>query len=145
MRPRRKAVTWRSVGPIIPVVVVATIVAFVWYMIERPTELAEDELRTLLAGNTIEGVWGEVNQPYRQYVDPAGTTLTSVGGGATQAGSWRIGDGDAYCADLVGQGEACYPARVQDDGYLWVDEAKSLGYPFRVLPGQQIEDAAGAS
>ena len=40
---------------------------------------------------------------------------------------------------MLPAGEAgCYRARQQNGVYFWVDAEKSLGYPFRVLPGEQL-------
>jgi len=133
----KKSVTWRTVGPIIPVVLLLTAVAAVWYAFDRPSDLPPDELRSLIVGNTLDGLWGEAEVPYRQYVAGDGTTRTLLQGDL-QAGTWSIDEDGAYCAVLPGGEEGCYRARRQNDVYFWVDAEKSLGYPFRVLPGEQL-------
>ncbi|MGF1607936.1 MAG: hypothetical protein ACFCUQ_00975 [Kiloniellales bacterium] len=134
--------TWQAVGPIVPVVLLLTVAAGVWYWLERSADLSGEELRALVVDNTIDGVWGKPEVPYRHYAAPDGAGLTTRDGAAAEADVWRIDADGAYCARLGGAEQGCYRARLQDEVYFWVDEAKSLGYPFHVLPGRQLDDAA---
>ena len=145
MRPRRRVLTWRTVGPIVPLVLLLTVAAGVWYWLEGDRDLSAEALRALVAGNTVDGLWGEAELPYRHYAGPQGDGSTLVDGAAALDDTWRIDDAGAYCARLGGAAPACYRARAHDDRYLWVDAAKKLGYPFRVLPGRQLEDSASSS
>ena len=141
MRPR-KNVTWRTVGPIVPLVLALTVGAAVWYWLERKSDLSAEALRALVVGNTVEGLWGKDEVPYRHYVGPEGAGETERNGAAPEEDPWRIEANGAYCARLGGEQPGCYRARLQNDVYFWVDASTSLGYPFRVLPGRQLETAA---
>lgn len=142
MRPRRKALTWRTVGPIVPVVLVLTVAAGAWYWVESSADLSADELRALVVGNTVDGLWGEPELPYRHYAAPDGAGLTARDGAAPESDAWWIDADGAFCAQLGGAEPGCYQARLQNDVYFWVDAAQGLGYPFRVLPGRQLEKSA---
>lgn len=137
MSGRRKMVTWRTVGPIVPVVVVLTVAAAIWYAFDKPPDLPGEELQTLIVGNTLDGLWGEGEVPYRQYVADDGTTRMLLNGNLS-TGTWSIDEQGAYCAVLPTGEAGCYRARQQNGIYFWIDAEKSLGYPFRVLPGEQL-------
>ena len=141
MSGRRKAVTWRTVGPIVPVVLVLTAAAAIWYLLDEPPDLPGEELQALIVGNTLDGLWGEAEMPYRQYVSDDGTTRTLLDGDL-QSGTWSIDDAGAYCAVMPSGEEGCYRARRQESVFFWVDAEKGLGYPFRVLPGEQLAPEA---
>ena len=137
----RQSVNWRAVGPIVPIVVVLTVAVSVWYVFDEPLDLPGDELEALIVGNTLDGLWGEAEVPYRQYVAGDGTTRMLLDGDLS-TGTWALDEDGAYCAVLPAGEAGCYRARRQNGFYFWVDAEKSLGYPFRILPGEQLEPEA---
>ena len=137
----RQSISWGAVGPIVPVVAVLTIAVTIGYLLDEPPELAGEELKALIVGNTVQGHWGQDQVPYRQYVGSDGTTRTALDGDLLP-GTWRIDQEGAYCAVLPTGEPGCYRARLQNDVYFWVDAENSLGYPFSVLPGEQLKPGA---
>ena len=138
MRPKAKYVTWRSVTPIVLLVGALTVLAAIWYFLDEPVDLPSPTVKEMLSGNTVDGLWGEDNAPYRQYFAADGATLRVEQGSAPREGSWRVAEDGAACFAWGEGEEGCYRVRPKDDFFLWVDAARSLGYPFRLLEGKQL-------
>ena len=138
MRPRRKVVTWRSMAPIVLVVGVLTVGVSAWYIMSRPATLEAAALREMLGGNTIEGRWGTDNIVYRQYFAPDGAALYAEDGAIVKRGVWQVQDDGYTCAAWAQDDERCYQAMLKDDVLYWIDAENNLGYPFEVLPGEQL-------
>lgn len=129
--------TWRSMLPVVAVVVVLTVAAGLWHLLDGPADLDAADLRATVIGNTLDGLWGAEDEPYKQYVADDGSTLRIAVDGSERVGGWRIEDDGLFCVAWSDGDETCNKARPQDDFFLWIDAEKSLGYPFRVLPGDQ--------
>ena len=54
----------------------------------QSVKLTDGEIITLLSGNTAVGVWDGMD--YRQYFDPAGTTIYAQTGSRSALGQWRV-------------------------------------------------------
>lgn len=140
MRPRgfRRATTWKTVSPIVAAVALATLAAGAWRLLETSADLDADSLRATVAGNTLDGLWGARDEPYKQFVGTDGNTRQVAADGSERAGRWRIEPDGRFCVAWSDGGERCNKARAQEDFFLWIDSENSLGYPFRVLPGAQL-------
>ena len=90
-----------------------------------------------LAGNTVEGVWG--NTPYRSYFRPDGLTLYQPKGGAQESGKWRVDKKkDQYCSWWARSGWSCYEVYRDGRAIIWVIPHSGERYPSRILPGKQL-------
>ena len=94
------------------------------------------EIESLLAGNTIEGIWGRSS--YKQFFDKNGFTLYAPDNGRRDEGRWRVNaDADTYESWWRSTGWTPYRIRREGETLLWVD-GEGREYAFTVTEGRQI-------
>lgn len=138
VRPRRKHVTWQAIGPIVVVVPLLLAGALVWNWLAGPDSLPAEQVRAALSGNTIHGGWGEEGTAYRQYFGDDGRTLHAAEGAPPQSGTWRLESDGRVCSALPGAGERCNLVGQMEQGLYWIDAEEGVGFPFEVMPGEQV-------
>ncbi len=99
-------------------------------------QLAAHEIKQLLSGNTIKGVWAGSN--YTEYFSPEGQAIYIPAGGAPSEGKWRANpDTNEYESWWRSTGWTPYViVKTTDGGYAFVN-GDALE-PFTVLSGKQI-------
>ena len=146
MRSLRRSVTWKSLTPVVAVMAPVTIAALFWYQHTRPAALSEAEVRDLLAGNTIEGGWGQEGSGYRQYFAPDGLTLYAADEKAMVQGTWTTDGDGAVCTRFEDPDAVCFQVGRQNDGMLyWIDARRGRGYPFAVRSGKRLAPATSGT
>ena len=138
MRPKPKRVTWRSVLPIVIVVPVLLVGVVIWDRIAGPDSLPAAQVEAALSGNTIHGGWGEDGTAYHQYFAADGTTLLAIEGDTPRSGNWRLEQDGRVCSSLPGEAERCHLVGQMEQGLYWIDAEQGVGYPFNVMPGEQV-------
>lgn len=141
MRPGPRKVTWRAVAPIAILVPLLLIGVGTWYWISGPAALPADEARAALAGNTVAGGWGDERTGYRQYFGADGTTLYAPEGEAPRPGTWAVEEDGRVCSRIEGIPLRCHKVGREEQVLYWIDDQKNLGFPFAVLPGEQLSEA----
>ena len=101
-------------------------------------EVSGDELRELLTGNSIDGMWGDTH--YIQYFSDTGRTLYKPDGSPGDWGTWRINDSGYYCSTWRGGGENCYTVVDMDGALYWKSESGGATYPFTIIEGNATEE-----
>ena len=98
-------------------------------------KLQEDEIASLLSGNTAVGKWEGI--PYRQYFGSDGTTIFAQHDARSARGEWRV-DGEEYQSIWPGdtEWESWFVMEYLGD-YYWVSRA-TPPTPFQVLEGQRL-------
>ena len=100
-----------------------------------PRPLATEEIRTLLAGNTVHGTWA--GREYFSYFETDGWTTYVEPGKPSSRGRWQA-YGDKYCSKWGEMGsESCYALELDGGTLLWVT-TEGARYPSTVLPGDQL-------
>ncbi len=102
------------------------------------TEVSGDELRELLTGNSIDGMWGDTH--YIQYFSDTGRTLYKADGSPGDWGTWRINDSGYYCSTWRGGAENCYTVVDMDGTLYWKSENGGATYPFTIIEGNVTEE-----
>ena len=138
MRPRRKFVTWRTIAPIVIAVPALLVGALIWNHIAGPDSLPATQVEAALKGNTIHGGWGVEGTSYHQYFAPDGTTLIAAEDGVARSGTWRLEDDGQVCSNIPDEPERCNLVGQMEQGLYWIDAEEGVGYPFNVMPGEQV-------
>ncbi len=144
MRPKKKVVTWQAIAPIVIVVPLLLAGALVWNWLAGPDSLPAAAVEQAIAGNTVHGGWGEEGTAYRQYFAVGGETLLAAEGAPPRRGRWRIEADGRVCSEIAGEAERCNLVGEMDQGLYWIDAEQGVGYPFNIMPGEQLGAAAAA-
>jgi len=99
--------------------------------------LSGEEVKKLIVGNTAHGV-APSGKPMKNYFDPSGTLVRSVGGKVIE-GSYSISDDGTQCIK-VGKADTCAKIANNGDGtYHRVDgEGKVLLKWEKIVPGKDL-------
>lgn len=107
------------------------------YSLADPSPMTQAEFETLIAGNSIVGVWGEAE--YRQYFHNSGSTTYVERGGSPSQGYWRIDSGGRYCSTWPPSShESCYDVERDGDELIWHVPSTELTYSSIVVTGKQL-------
>ncbi|MEM7119674.1 MAG: hypothetical protein AAF563_00270 [Pseudomonadota bacterium] len=101
-------------------------------------EVSGEELRELLTGNSIDGMWGDTH--YIQYFSDTGRTLYKADGSPGDWGTWRINDSGYYCSTWRGGAENCYTVVDMDGTLYWKSENGGATHPFTIIEGNVTEE-----
>jgi hypothetical protein len=97
--------------------------------------LGTNDIRALLAGNTVHGTWA--GKEYFSYFEANGWTTYVEPGKPSSQGRWQAHD-NKYCSKWGEMGsETCYALEMDGDTLLWVT-SEGARYPSKVLPGDQL-------
>jgi hypothetical protein len=100
-----------------------------------PKPLSTDDIRALLAGNTVHGTWA--GREYFSYFGANGWTTYVEPGKPSSQGRWQARD-DKYCSKWGEFGsESCYTLEMDGDTLLWVT-TEGARYPSTVIEGDQL-------
>lgn len=109
--------------------------ALSWPALATPKPLGTNDIRALLAGNTVHGTWA--GREYFSYFEANGWTTYVEPGKPSTLGRWQA-HGDKYCSKWGEMGsESCYALELDGDTLLWVT-GEGTRYPSTVLPGDQL-------
>ena len=98
------------------------------------TVMTVTEFKQLLAGNTMNGIWGQNN--YQQYFDPNGDTVYQEEGKPETFGTWRINTQAQFCSIWPPSiDEYCYNVLKDGETLLW-DDGQGNTYPATVEMGK---------
>lgn len=100
-----------------------------------PKPLATDDIRILLAGNTVHGTWA--GREYFSYFEANGWTTYVEPAKPSTLGRWQA-HADKYCSKWGEMGsENCYALEMDGDTLLWVT-TEGTRYPSKILPSDQL-------
>ncbi len=103
--------------------------------VDSATAPGEDELRTLLSGNTMRGRWA--GRPYTQFFDPNGQTRYKEDARQLELGRWRVNERGQYCSVWPPSDRwVCYNVRVSGNTLYW--QSGDDYYPAEVQSGQHL-------
>ena len=100
------------------------------------TQLSGEEIKKLLTGNTIHGVWGSTE--YFQFFNSNGTTLYQAVGQSADQGTWSVNT-TQYCSRWGGA-PSCYDLYQDGKKLLWAVSSATY-YSSEVLVGNQLPKA----
>jgi len=116
-------------------VLVVTMACIVVPALAAPKPLMTDEIRALLAGNTVHGTWA--GREYFSYFEANGWTTYVEPGKPSSQGRWQARD-NKYCSKWGEFGsESCYALELDGDTLLWIT-TEGTRYPSTVLTGEQL-------
>jgi hypothetical protein len=92
----------------------------------------QQELRELLAGNSMQGIWA--GRHYLQYFDANGTTRYREQDGPPTEGRWRVDADGRYCSVWPPSDRwVCYEVLISGANIYW--RADGQYYPAEIKPG----------
>ena len=101
----------------------------------QDAQMAAEEIKHLLTGNTAEGQWE--GTAYKSWFGPDGTTVFAPANGDVMEGKWRVNaETDEYESFFDAIGWTGYIVLRTDAGFAWMREGKT--YPFTVVEGRAL-------
>ena len=77
--------------------------------------LTTAEIKAMVVGNTLSGVFGEKKTRYAQRVHANGTAVIHVDGSPIRFAPWFLKEPDSYCEDWDKDGVYCYKITLNTD------------------------------
>ena len=102
-----------------------------------PVRLKTAEIVAALSGNSVIGTWGSVE--FRQYFDPAGSTIYRPKTGDQASGVWQARD-DLYCSTWPPTGtQSCYTIERDGDTLVWQATDGGKPHPSTLVKGKALD------
>ena len=130
----RRAMDWRSLTPVVVLVLVALAGVGVWHYLQRPAPLPAAEVASLVQGKTAAGQWPQGTR-YLLYFAPERGVVYREAEQEARQGTWRVEPGGALCVALE-SGEACYGVARESGSLVWILPGSGRTYPFSLRDGR---------
>ncbi len=100
--------------------------------------LTGDEIKKLLAGNTVEQTqFVPKNMTFLSYYDADGSIMTLTESGKTNTGKWRVNEDNLLCVQWPNRAEVCIQIVKEADGtYKRVDKGEVRAIMKNITPGK---------
>lgn len=125
---------WRSLTPVVLLVLAALGAVGLWHYLQRPAPLPAAEVESLLAGKTAVGKWPQGSR-YLLYFAPDRSALYREPEQETRQGNWRVESTGALCLVLTGA-EVCYGVAQEAGNPVWIHPQSGRTFAFSLREGR---------
>jgi hypothetical protein len=130
----RRTIDWRSLTPVVLVVLVLLGGVWVWHYLQQPEPLPAAEVESLLQDKTAVGKWPQ-GSPYLAYFAPDRSLAYREPEREGQQGLWRVEANGALCL-VLDTAEACYGVAREAGSLVWIQPGSGRTFAFSLREGR---------